>query len=166
MTVEEIAARAEVSRRTFFRYFATKDAVVFHHHAARVEAFRQAARGAALAGRPYDAVRTAILMLASDFQAAAAQEYERYLLVSSSSALVARELELDQVWEGAMAEVLAGEHPTAETAQQGALLAGAVMGVIRAGLRTWYESGCTRDLLVIGVQALDVVDRGAQQLYR
>src|SRR4029079_13738632 len=48
-TVEEIADAADVSARTFFRYFATKDEVLFGDHEPRLEAMR-----ALLEQRPAD----------------------------------------------------------------------------------------------------------------
>src|SRR4051794_39114332 len=48
-TVEQIALRAGVSPRTFFRYYATKDDVMFGQHEADKEALR-----AFLASRPIE----------------------------------------------------------------------------------------------------------------
>lgn len=48
-SVAQIAADAGVTERTFFRYFASKEAVLFQDHASRLEWFR-----AALAVRPAD----------------------------------------------------------------------------------------------------------------
>lgn len=48
-TVEEIADRADVSPRTFFRYFATKEALLFHDFEERLEQIQDL-----IAGRPPD----------------------------------------------------------------------------------------------------------------
>ncbi|MCL4291644.1 MAG: TetR family transcriptional regulator [Acidimicrobiia bacterium] len=40
-TVDEIAAGADISPRTFFRYFATKDALLFHDFEERLERIRE-----------------------------------------------------------------------------------------------------------------------------
>src|SRR3954467_8897882 len=48
-TVEQIAERADVSTRTFFRYYPTKADVLVNDHAARMEVIRTY-----LAGRPAD----------------------------------------------------------------------------------------------------------------
>ncbi|MGE3673266.1 MAG: TetR family transcriptional regulator, partial [Polyangiaceae bacterium] len=65
-TVDEIAAEAEVSRRTFFRYFPTKEAVVFPDNAERLERFRQLLRAVEPGESPFASVRRACLGIAHE----------------------------------------------------------------------------------------------------
>jgi AcrR family transcriptional regulator len=68
-TVEEITESVDVSTRTFFRYFATKDEVLFAHQAERIAALQ-----AFFAERPAgeqlsDTVRAIVDFMADDFSA-------------------------------------------------------------------------------------------------
>jgi AcrR family transcriptional regulator len=69
LTVEEIADAADVSARTFFRYFATKDEVLFAHQDERIAALQ-----AFFADRPAgeqlsDTVHAIVDFMAEDFAA-------------------------------------------------------------------------------------------------
>src|SRR5918996_656332 len=104
-SVEEIAAAADVSPRTFFRYFPTKADVVFADMPARLEAVR-----AALAtGRfPHDAIRSVVersLEFLDDPELLAA----RNRLVLSSPPLRTSLLEFFAQVEGMIATAYAGE---------------------------------------------------------
>jgi AcrR family transcriptional regulator len=60
-TVEEIAEHAGVSRRTFFRYFASKEEIVVFAMDAYGDLIVQAIHECAPAGRPIDIVRDAVM---------------------------------------------------------------------------------------------------------
>src|SRR6266508_2494774 len=67
VTVDDIAAEADVSRRTFFRYFASKEDVLLADHFVQLARLREA-----IAARPPDepivtALRNALLSLTGDF---------------------------------------------------------------------------------------------------
>src|SRR5438445_5057457 len=68
VTVDDMAAQADVSRRTFFRYFASKEDVLLSDHPRRLAHLRRA-----LAGRPENesaltALRQAILSMAGGYE--------------------------------------------------------------------------------------------------
>jgi len=141
-TMDQVAAAARVSRRTVFRYFPTKDALVFPHTEARVALFRDA-----LVARPGEeraqTVRRGCLAVAAEFAANRDELILQQELVASSPALQARERELDRAWEQALAEsLLQGKRrPSTAARRRAQLLAGAVLGGLRAAVRVWYAEG-------------------------
>src|SRR5919202_5100227 len=66
-TIDEIAARADVGRRTFFRYFPAKEAVLFHHAEAQVDDTLEALRDRLAAEPPYQALLAVLRDNASKF---------------------------------------------------------------------------------------------------
>lgn len=126
-SVDDIAAASGISRRTFFRYFATKDEVLFGRHRDIAEALRQA-----LAGRDdpvlLDQVRHAITQV--QFATAPTERAAAIAgLVDRNPALAARQLQLSADLEEVTAEHLAARGLPALDAR---LLAGAVFGTLRA----------------------------------
>src|SRR5262245_62408358 len=67
-TLDEIAAAAGISRRTFFYYFKSKDDILLTHIAGYDDALRTSIRDHASAGAPIDLVRAALLDLSARFQ--------------------------------------------------------------------------------------------------
>ncbi len=165
-TVDDIAAEAEVSRRTFFRYFTNKESVVFPDNAERLAHF-QALLGAAAPGEaPFECVRRACLTIASDLMAGADAYAEQQRLVTTSHTLMAHELETDREWEAAIAVALlcgnTAKHEPADPRHEhrARILAGAVMGAIRATLKHWREGECKANLIELGSAALDLLEGG------
>ena len=137
-TVEQIAAAAGVSTRTFFRYFPSKEDAVFGDHAEVVARFRAAlgaTRGEATS--PLDRVRRAVLATQQpgrrpDHQIARAR------LVAAVPALRARLELLVEELEDAAAVALAAElgpDPEPEAALRARILAGAAFAALRAARR-------------------------------
>lgn len=157
-TVDEIAAAADISRRTFFRYFACKEAVVFPHAEARITAFRDALESAE--GPPAARVRAACLQMAEVFEQNKAELMRQHALMVETPALVAFDQKQDLEWERAIAEVLQDGLRSASAARRAQVWAGAIMGAVRATLRAWYEDGGRGDLARVGAEALDHLQMG------
>lgn len=153
-TVDEIADAADISRRTFFRYFPNKEEVVFHQSPLRLAHFRSllAARG-----KGFKAVNQALLEIAHHYEENKETVVEEYKLIKSSATLVMREGEIDREWMKAIAETLVTRR-SAATVRRSRVMAGAVFGAIRATLAEWLAADGSTDLVRLGQEAMSIFD--------
>src|SRR5919206_2432819 len=84
VTIDDIAAAADVSRRTFFRYYASKEDVILSDHPKRLDEL-----AAALDRRPADepaltALRHAIISLAEGYEEQREHMLRRFQLVTTT----------------------------------------------------------------------------------
>ncbi|MBO0853323.1 MAG: TetR family transcriptional regulator [Nocardia sp.] len=89
-TVEEIAAAAGISRRTFFRQFRSKEDVVFADHEEQLARAREFL--ATSHGDPWDAVREATIGIFERFTETRELAARRYRVVRQAPALRDREI--------------------------------------------------------------------------
>ncbi|MFT7580589.1 MAG: AcrR family transcriptional regulator [Myxococcota bacterium] len=160
VTLEEICDTAAISKRTFFRYFRSKEALVFPNRDKRLAEFQQVLDSAAPGESPFDTLRRATRAGSEEHNANARQILAQQLLIRQSSTLQACEAEIDRDWEAAMAGMLARAGEGAEAQLRVRVLAGAAIGVVRATMRYWYETNGAEDLCTLGLQALDCLERG------
>ncbi|GAA2815330.1 TetR family transcriptional regulator [Streptomyces showdoensis] len=162
VTVDEIAAAAGVSKRTFFRYFASKEDVVVQFlsgmgsdiHAAL--AGRPAAEPASLSLRHAVAVPLLACTHAHPDHAARALNVVRLIL--GTPALLARFLERQAAWQETLAEELARREGRAAPADlYPRLAAGTALVAFRTALQRWSESGAAEDPTVLLDRAFAVV---------
>ncbi len=160
-TIEAIAAAADVSRRTFFRYFATKEMVMFPHQSIYQTQFRELLLDGDPNETPMAMVRRACLEMARAYMASREDHLRQQRIIQRSRTLIARGNELDTDWEDTIAEALivrmGGGH-LAETRAR--YIAGAAMGIIRVTLQQWYASDCRSDLVEMGQEAMDLLANG------
>lgn len=141
-TVEDITEAVDVSPRTFFRHFGTKEDVVFAGHEAQIELL-----DAALAERPadepiLDAIVGAIGGLAHVLDGQSDVIQTQRMLVESSSALRARSAQLRDQLAGVVADFVAERlGVSVETDLRPMLVGGAVVGALGAAIDTWAEVG-------------------------
>ncbi|MFF5502608.1 TetR family transcriptional regulator [Streptomyces roseolus] len=140
VTVDEIATAAGVSKRTFFRYFASKEDVVVQFLAGMGAEMR-----AELAGRPVGEPNSVALLRAVSVPLAACGDHaERTLpvvrLILRTPALLARFLEHEARWREELAGELAvrlGLDP--EESLYPRLAAGMALAAFDTVLRRWSE---------------------------
>lgn len=156
-TVDQIAQEAEVGRRTFFRYFPTKEAVIYPRHEEQLARFRELLDDGEPGLGPFDRVRRAFLALAEDLTRDRDEMLVQQRVIEASPALIAHDRRLDLAWEAAIARALADPQPPDHHAR---VLAGAIMGVVRATLRDWFAGDARGDLVALGTEALDLLEQG------
>jgi len=92
-TADQIAERAGVSPRTFFRYFPTKESVVFHRDYGFMRSFADAYLEQPASASDYDALRATFVSLTEGFGALRSRIETYRAAVDSSAVLVGREQE-------------------------------------------------------------------------
>jgi len=102
-TIDQIAAAADISRRTFFRYFADKEELFFAEDERLLEVV-EATLDAAPAGEPVlELARRATRALAAHSVADPERRLARERLIAATPALQARRLAKNLRWEQAIA---------------------------------------------------------------
>lgn len=153
-TASEIAAAAGVSRRTFFRYFPTKEAAFFAPQQQRLADFEAALDGAVDDRRAaIDLVQRAALAMAARYEQERDAVRREHAILLGSTNLHGHDAQLDARWELALRAPLlrAGIEPA-----DASVVAGALLGVMRAVLRDWFAQGA----------AFALPDRGRAALAR
>lgn len=108
-TIDEIAAAAGISRRTFFYYFKSKDDIILAHQRRYMDALRASIMENASAGRPLEVVHQATLGLVARIEAQAPRLLETARLLRQSEILRTRtrgnSLQLEQIAYQALCEL-------------------------------------------------------------
>jgi AcrR family transcriptional regulator len=164
VTVDDIAAEADVSRRTFFRYFAGKEEVLFTGNQRRLEELRRA-----LAERPpgepaLTALRRALLSLAGGYEEERERLLRRWTIMAQTPSLQARSLTRQREWEQALTELVAewlGVDPAVDL--RPAVVAATTLAALRVAVADWLAGGGQAHLPTLVAEALDLLDGGLQQ---
>jgi AcrR family transcriptional regulator len=161
-TVAEIARAANVSRRTFFRYYATKDALLFVEDSENLEHFRVLLGHRESGDDDLNHIRRACIALAEAYMRDREQILARARIIESSPVLGKQERQHDMSWERAIAESLMSTRHAASSSnpafweRRARMLAGAVFGAVRATMAAWQEQGGRADLPRLIGEALDL----------
>jgi len=138
-TVEEIAASAGVSTRTFFLHFPTKAAAAFPDHGERVDDFVRRLNAGGPFASPLSQLRSVLL---TGFDTTNPSRLVRYALLSKVPELRDEDARTDRDYEEAIATFLQrhwGDGP--EAVVRANAVANAVIGVVRATMSVAGEWG-------------------------
>jgi AcrR family transcriptional regulator len=153
--VERIAAAAEVAPRTFYRYFATKEDVIFFE-----PGVQEAIQHELSSRRPgEDDARFVARVVAAGLSGRSPERaVQLYRLVEANPSLQARLFQV--MWDPPMVLVdalLAGRPRTAQTEFRALVVSQAVANAVRAAFLTWLRTGRQEPLPDLCDRALDVL---------
>lgn len=162
-TTMDIAERADVSQRTLFRHFPTKEALLYGD----LDDARLALRHA-LASRPAEeqilvSLRESMLSLATDFESNRERRLMQARLAASSASVAAYSRAVVQAsWEREIIVAVSARlnvDPMQDPRPE--IVAGAVMSAVRIAMRQWTISDGDADFMVLMRTALDAIPAAA-----
>lgn len=144
-TLDEVAEEAEISRRTFFHYFKSKEDILLAYEA---KGFKEALLGEISSiGQelgPLAAAKTAMVKLAFQYETPESIEVDR--LLRSSEALRARKQAGYTALELTLSETLTSVWGRRLPKEDARLVAMLIVGLLRLALDCWREPGSKHDL--------------------
>ena len=160
-TLEALCRESAISKRTFFRYFRDKESLLFPHREERLAAFVAFLGQHQQVENPFDSLREATRVFGARFNENSAHLLAQQSMIQASPELLAREREIDRDWERAISRAFSarsGNDPDSDLWAR--VLAGAIMGVVRSTMNYWFERKCEDDLIQLGMDALNYLERG------
>ena len=158
VTVGEIAERAWVSERTFFRYFPAKEDVLWPDSAGQLAAFGATIVARPATERPLEAVQNAMLELGRAIGMDPAPALLRARIVAQTPALVARDLLEYSRWEEAVRDAIRERTAAADGDLAPAMTAVVAGGALRVAFDRWVADGATGDLVAMIEGAFTAVE--------
>jgi AcrR family transcriptional regulator len=164
VTVDDIADACDVSPRTFFRYFASKEDVLFADSDAQRARLLEV-----LASQPPDVpplrgLQAAVLTVATDYEEHMEPILLRHRIVAATPSLHTRVSERHQGWEGAVLDELrrsgrADGMPELDLR----LTVAAVTTALCVSTELWVEGGGAGDLPALLTASLDRLGAGLER---
>jgi AcrR family transcriptional regulator len=168
-TIEEIADACEVSPRTFFRYFPTKEAALFGDGESRRAALLDALANQPAEVPPLEALHAAMVALARSYRDDRDVLVMRSKVLQESVHLRASKAEHQRGWEEALTEELARraravKQPLSRFELR--LVSGVAVAALRAALDTWIDDKRAPALDVLVDRAFTELTAGFASLGR
>lgn len=145
-TVAEIAERAGLTERTFFRHFADKREVLFGGANSLLDLVKRGAADAPADATPLAAAESALLAAGSALQQRPAFARQRRCVIAANAELLERELNKLAAMAETIADALRGRGVAGPTAD---LTAEIAVAVFKVGFERWTDSQEPCDLTVV-----------------
>jgi AcrR family transcriptional regulator len=157
-TIREIADAADMSPRTFFRYFSSKEEVIFARASDDIEALRLKVRGRPQGEPPYESARHAFIEWSDELQDSREDIAARVRLAAGAGALRRRAAQLRTDVARAVAKELA-ERASQSDGARNALVASVCVEAMTVALVQWSGSELDRPLRAFVRDCFDHLER-------
>jgi AcrR family transcriptional regulator len=155
-TIDQIADSVEMSPRTFFRYFPTKEDVVFAHAPAALGRLLAAMRARPSSNDELELIRDGFLLVGDGIERHRFTELARARLIVGHPSLHARALEMQAEWEHAIARELASRAGLVEPDLSTQLVTTVGVSAHRVAFDRWRD-GLESDLPEAIVKAFELL---------
>ncbi len=159
VTINQIVGMADVSQRTFFRYFGSKEAVLFADQDEMLDLVRAAIAERPPGEAPLTALRNTLVYLVDHYASHREEHLRRARMAESGAGIAAyQQSVLVPQWEDAFTDALAARiGVSADTDLRPRLLAGVALAALAAVGRVWMDSGGATDIEALVQQAFDTL---------
>lgn len=143
VSVDEIATTADVSRSTFFRYFGSKEAVLFDEIDETGDAFLEHLKERPLSETPWQAFEKALIAISEPHEGDGQKDKQQRMLdelLLNDPALHGRRLAMAERWTDILAKVFARRAGRTEPVLEDRLAASTCMAVSEEIQRVWREN--------------------------
>lgn len=158
-TTVDVAERADVSQRTLFRHFPTKESMLYGDMDETIEDLRSALAARPADEAPLSVVTNAIADMADNFERHRDRRLLQARLAATYPSVSAYSRAMVQFgWEREIIDAMSdrlGVDPMADPRPE--IIAGATMSAIRVATRQWSASGGRDDYLALIMHALDAL---------
>jgi AcrR family transcriptional regulator len=146
---DRVAERAGVSPRTFFRYFPTKESVVFHRDDGFMRSFATAFVAQPSSLSDYDAVHVTFVALAVGFGELRTRIETYRAAVDSSAVLIGREQEQQAAHARTIADSIAARRGAAAPDDESHTVALVSLALYQRALRRWLDGPSSVELATL-----------------
>jgi AcrR family transcriptional regulator len=161
VTVEDIAAAADVSQRTFYRYFSSKEDLVLGDVNEDIASFAEALAHRSREEPVLESIRAVVLEAAIEYEQSYDANQARSALVAHTPGLKLREAERQAFVEEAITPLIAerlGVDANADMRPR--LIAACAVTALRVASSIWLASGTAGSLSPTVDEALTLLTRG------
>jgi AcrR family transcriptional regulator len=157
VSVDDIAEVAEVSKTTFYRYFPSKEDLLFGRAAEHLALVRRGFDERPLGESPVEAARHAFRAVAEVYQADPRQKLAVSCIIKSTPSLAAGSQANQALWEELLREEVSRRQPDAEPFHAW-VVAAELIACVRAATNYWLAEGAELDLAELVDDAVRHVD--------
>lgn len=157
-SMEQVAAAVGVSRRTLYRYFDSKEDIVFDHPRRWLERLEDVLSGRRPGEPTREVLRRGLAAVAEFVESEAPQVLAAFSILGSSPMLGARHGRSDAQWVQRYVELMAADGSTPQHATQSLVAAMAIVAGQNAVMILWARAHPANSAATLMMEMLDQLD--------